>query len=325
MALGAVPAFEVPWISGSRAKTKADDPTTIQRGSLIDRLDRRARAQIVNPLKNNLTATLRRRRNAHRSYRPVFVVGAMGSGTSLLTLSLWQNYVSAAAVRESAREVTPDSFLYSRSVEEFATVREYEESLMRRTSWPVSQGREYLQDLYRSRASGSSDVVIDKGPNANLVRAAFLAECFPQARFVLIFRDPVAVIEGFRRKWRTFGEDSLEASIEFYAAIHDRFLDTMWEFPERVTAVKYETLVEKHDETLSELASSLGLRPRARRRRLERRSNRHGKGIRNVSGGRISVVRDANRGAYARMTASEIETIQRRLGPLHRKLCLAAG
>jgi len=71
-------------------------------------------------------------------------------------------------------------------------VAQYVKALREQQSWSVEEARHHLLALYRSRATGAGSVVIDKGPNSNLVRAAFLRRCFPGARFVLIFRDPVA-------------------------------------------------------------------------------------------------------------------------------------
>ena len=51
------------------------------------------------------------------------------------------------------------------------------------------------------------------------------AECFPDARFLLVVRDPVANVEGFRRKWPTFGRAPLSDSIGFYRRTHERFLE----------------------------------------------------------------------------------------------------
>ncbi|MCI0422338.1 MAG: hypothetical protein L0312_24470, partial [Acidobacteria bacterium] len=54
--------------------------------------------------------------------------------------------------------------------------------------WSVERGRADLLRMYRSHASGTSPFAVDKGPNTNLVRAGFLARCFPDGRFVVVFR-----------------------------------------------------------------------------------------------------------------------------------------
>ena len=185
--------------------------------------------------------------------------------------------------------------------------------------------REDLLSLYRSKAHEPEDAFIDKGPNTNLVRAGFLGEAFPEGRFVLIFRDPVANIEGFRRKWLTFGDDRLEESIRFYAAIHESFLDQVASFPERCVTVEYEALVARYEETLSGIAAALEISPSTSARRVAAREVGKGRGLRGVEGGRIRVVKDANARSYETLAQSDIAQIRETLAPLYERLQAAAA
>jgi hypothetical protein len=283
---------------------------------LGERLRRRFRRRVIAPLEERVGAALRRRRNAHREFRPLFVTGAMGSGTTLLAFSLGQRFDVACVVPESAHQVDRGSFLHVAGVDDFPSVGAYEAAIQPRPGWSPAAGRADLLALYRGFASGPSDRPVDKGPNTNLVRAAFLAECFPEGHFLCVFRDPVANVEGFRRKWRTFGRDPLEESIRFYAAIHERFLAESPAFGDRVTWIEYERLVERPDALLDLLAARLGLAPARRPRRLPRRGNVPGQGIRNVARSRIGVVRDANDEALARLAPAEAARIRAALEPL---------
>ena len=40
-------------------------------------------------------------------------------------------------------------------------------------------------------------------------------------QLALVFRDPVATIEGFRRKWKTFGREPLDENIRFFARLYN--------------------------------------------------------------------------------------------------------
>ena len=108
----------------------------------------------------------RRRRNAGRVFRPIFVAGAIGSGTSLLAASLGQRFSVAGVALESARDVVPSSCLWIDRVLSFDSIRAYEEKLSPQSDWSVAQAREDLLDLYRSRAAGDPGAVafVDKGP-----------------------------------------------------------------------------------------------------------------------------------------------------------------
>lgn len=294
-------------------------PTEV-RWSLMDRVVRRLRSQVAEPLARNVGAPIRRWRNAGREYRPIFVGGASGSGTSLLALTIGQVFDCAGVIYESNLQVSERSVLYVPDIEMFPTVADYQRAIGPHDAWSIEGARRDLLDLYRSYTSGPSDVVIDKGPDTNLLRAGFLARCFPDASFVLVFRDPVANVEGLRRKWSTFANDSLAESIRFYTEIHERFLRGVEACSERVVAVEYETLVEHYDATTARIGERLGLAPATKRRGLWPVANVEGEGIRNVRGNRIRVVKDANQRAYERLGQEPVDEIRTALGPLHERL-----
>lgn len=287
---------------------------------LSDRVRRRLRRHLVLPFVRRIVAPVRLARNARRTYRPVFATGVMGSGTTLLALSLGARFECAAVIAESGREMREDSFLHVAHPDRFESVAAYQASFQPDPRWKVEAGREDLLGLYRSQARGPGDVVIDKGPNANLARAPFLLECFPDARFVLVFRDPVASVEGFRRKWARFRDAPLEDAIRFYAELHRQFVEDTTECQDRVTYVAYETLVTRYDEVMDDLGRQLDLHPARRRRHLASRANVEGQGIRNVRHNRIEVDPEANRKSYDRLSRDEIDLILERLRPLYAEL-----
>lgn len=290
------------------------------RRPLLDRLRRRFHSRVAMPFERRLAAPLRRLRNAGRDYHPVFVAGAMGSGTTLLAFSLGQRFRCACVIEESAIQVSPGSFLHVPHPNRFRSIRAYQEHFAPDDSWSIEQARLDLLELYRSHASGSSEVVFDKGPNVHLARAAFLARCFPEAHHVMIFRDPVVNIEGFRRKWERFRDDPLEESLRFYRETHERFLEAAEGLGDRVHVVEYETLVEHPEATFATLRRRLGLEAASSQRRLPTRANVEGQGIRNVARGRIGVVRTANERSYQRLATPTVEVIRNALGPLHERM-----
>jgi hypothetical protein len=287
---------------------------------LGDRLRRRLRRHVALPLERKVVARVRRRLNAGRAFQPVFVAGAMGSGTTLLAFSLAQRFECACVIEEGAIQIDAKSFLHASEPDAFESVRAYQEHMTPKAGWSLEQGREDMQALYRAYAWGTAEVVFDKGPNAHLLRTAFLARCFPEARFVMVFRDPVANVEGFRRKWARFRCEPLQESIRFYREIHERFLSDASALGDRVAIVRYETLLEAYEETLEALRQRLGLEPARQRRRLPTRANVEGVGIRNVQGGSIGIVHSANQRAHGRLDAETRETLDRTLGPLHERM-----
>jgi hypothetical protein len=288
--------------------------------TLADRARRRFRRHVAEPFDTRVRARARRWRNAGREYRPIFVCGAAGSGTSLLAVSLGQAFDCAGVMYESTFQVERRSFLYTPHPNVHPNVAAYLRSMQPSGEWSVDAGRRDLLWCYRGHSSGPSDVVIDKGPDANLLRIAFLARCFPEGRFVGIFRDPVANVEGFRRKWRVFRDDSLMACVRFYVDIHEAFLREAEAMPERAVLVEYERLVEDPKATLFAIGARFGLAPAHAKRRLWTSPNVEGMGIRNVTGGEIGYVRDADARARARLRPEELALLDAALRPLHERL-----
>ncbi len=211
------------------------------------------------------------------------------------------------------------SFLSVPRLSSLSSIAEYEDIVTAKPSWSVERGQRDLQDTFRAYCTDPGDAVIVKGPDINLARAQFLDRCCPDARFVMIFRDPVANIEGYRRKWRAFGDQPLSESIRFYRNLYESFLGGAESFGDRVVGVEYEKLVADPDAAFDEIGRRLGLAPTTRIERLDGRADVAGKGLRNVRDGRIEVVTDASQRARDRLDPADLETIAE-LGPLHERL-----
>lgn len=292
----------------------------------LSRLRAGLRRRVLRPAALRVSCAIRLRQNRDREFRPIFVAGAMGSGTSLTAVLLGQTFECGALINESARQISKRSPLWVDRTETYGTVKRYREAIEPRASWTPTLVRRELLRLYRSFADEPGDVVVDKGPNTNLTRARLLVEAFPDGRFVFVFRDPVSNIEGFRRKWANFGNDPLERSIEFYREIHETFLDWVDANGVELQVVEYERFVEAPDAALRRIGEAYRLRQATRPRRLEDRASAPGgRGIRNVNASRVGIVTDATKRSYEGMSPEEVQEIRRALGPLHERMRRAAA
>ncbi|MGH0033767.1 MAG: sulfotransferase family protein [Myxococcota bacterium] len=278
------------------------------------------RRRVTTPVMDEARHAVRRLRNRGRVYRPLFVCGAMGSGTTLLAFLLGQRLDTAGVVAESARHISRRSCLHVDRTDSFASIADFERAIQASPDWSLEAARADLQRLYRSRAVRSSDVIVDKGPNTNLTRASFLKQAFPDARFVLIYRDPVANIEGFRRKWKLFGRSPLDEAIGFYRRIHESFLQAAERFPADVRVVDYAQLVAHDAAILEGLGQWARVGPASESLALPDRENRAGRGARNVVGGEVRVVSGADRSSYERLAEAEISAIRDGLADLAQRL-----
>lgn len=88
--------------------------------SPMSRISRRLRSQLSESATHYALRPLRQLRNFGREYRPIFVAGAMGSGTSLVAVALGSRFECAGVAYESAREVAGDSSVcFSRTSVQF--------------------------------------------------------------------------------------------------------------------------------------------------------------------------------------------------------------
>jgi hypothetical protein len=252
-------------------------------------------------------------------YTPVFVAGTMGSGTTLILISLANAFDCAGAVMESAMHISAKSFLRVRNVNTFSSIRQYQNAILPDPKWSVAKGRESLLNLYRSVCDGPREIVLDKGPNTNLVRAQFLAKCFPECKFLLIFRDPVDNIAGFRRKWQTFGKDSLEENIRFYKELHENFLEFYRTLPTRTIVVEYERFVLENEKMIKSVGSILDLKTRK-----EKINMIIPEYLISDSSAKIEIMNKAKTMARNQLSIEAAKQIQKELEPTYSKLRAAA-
>jgi hypothetical protein len=98
-------------------------------------------------------------------------------------------------------------------------------------------------------------VLLEKSP-PNLIRTRFLQALFPEARFIMVVRHPIAVAYA-TKKW---SHTSLRSLVRHWIQAHDRFLADAPHL-DHVALVRYEDLVADPVRELAKLHSFLGLEP----------------------------------------------------------------
>jgi hypothetical protein len=98
-------------------------------------------------------------------------------------------------------------------------------------------------------------VLLEKSP-PNLIRMRFLQALFPEAAFVIVMRDPVAVAYA-TQKWSRTGIDSL---IEHWLVCHEIFEGDR-AYVRQLHVLKYEDLVERPQSTLDAVFDFLDVHP----------------------------------------------------------------
>lgn len=263
------------------------------------------------------------RRTLDRDFRPVFLAGIAGSGTTLLSGLLDQHFITCACFHESARQAPPDSPLYTENFESYPSLAAYAAVLFGARHVSPERLRRWTMRLYRSKARypKPSNVVIDKAPNCHLARMKGLKEAFANAKVLVIFRDPVASIEGLRRKWPgLFGAASIEAVCDFWERLHLQMIEDARSFEEDVSWIAYEDLVRDPEGWVERIGAECGLERRPKLRKYDDKPNAPGKGLRNISGGVIQVVDTIDAPLTLGLSETETLRIRARLGGLYETL-----
>ena len=263
------------------------------------------------------------RRLGDADFEPLFICGISGSGTTLISALLDQNYDNHLALRESARHPLADNLLWLDKTEAYENLDNYLQALYGAEGVSPARVRQATLNLYRrlARYPRTSSMVLDKAPNSHLVRIGQLLEAFPNSKAVLIYRDPVEMIEGLRRKWpKPFGNAKLDVLIAFWKDMHTSFLDQTARKADRCLAYSYAHLVAAPEQVQDEIADSAGLQKRESPIALKDKANKPGKGIRNVVAGKIHIVRDAGKKSRENVSAEEATLIEEQTKPVLARL-----
>ena len=284
------------------------------------KIKNRINREVLDPTRvgvlDQFMSTVRKYEYRNQNYRPVFIAGTTGGGTTVLAMLMRQNLLTAGLVAESALQLPPRSPLRINPMKKYKSILDYRKGIDIPENCSKQDARKDYLEMYRIHTRHPVKNIIDKGPNVNLVRAEFLQQCFPDSLFILLLRDPVACIEGMRRKWPLFGNAPLHKAIDFYEDIHTKFLESADNNKINAILVEYKELVCNSDSTLNYICKHGKLILGETESYYEERPNRQGQGVRNVTNGKVKVVHDADSKAYAKMTDEDIDMIKNRLDPL---------
>lgn len=256
---------------------------------------------------------------------PLFICGAMGSGTTLITRLIDQHFHVNGVANETALQIPRRSPLSIRGSHNYRSLEQMSRALFVRGDVDPITIRVDLLDYYRriQRRSGEDAkevVVVDKAPNAHLVRTPALRAAFPRCKFVFIYRDPVSAVEGLRRKWTVCAEAPFEHVARFWVLLHETFERDTAFFRDDVIPVPYEVLTEDPQSVLAALEAAVPLRRREALRTMGNKANREGFGLRNVSGGKIEVVKGVSRSARDRLEPRSLELVEEIAVPVFERL-----
>jgi hypothetical protein len=257
-----------------------------------------------------------------RDLEPIFICGASGSGTTLLTTFMMQHYEIGGYVAETATSSSPESLLYMRPTATHESVQDYYNHLFldEGLSAEVIRNACFETYQYALKKQPTSKIFLDKASNCHLVRAKHLKQAFPKSKFIFILRDPICNVEGFWRKWFHIKNENFESLCQLWAQLHETFLKDTKTFRDDILGITYEAFVQQPHEYAEALAKGCNLKPRNTQFKFKDKANKPGRGLRNVVSGSIEIVKDANTFSKNNLTEKELNYIAEQLTPLYETL-----
>ena len=256
-----------------------------------------------------------------KDFQPIFVCGIAGSGNSLVAKSLFQKF-EAELCDESALGMPHGSPLKIYRSSGYQNIDHYYYNMIFSSWLPDKVLHKHYSRFYRERCPlfSSSTKIIDKAPNPHMLRASRLKAIFPKSKFILVFRDPKANIEGLLRKWPLFRNSDLMDIIQFWKKMHLVFIESHSEFNKDVMGISYERFVTDYDNLLYQMASKSELTPRKGIKKFQDIKNDPHTNIRNIKDGKILLVTNANEEALKRLDEQTIKIIDRELMDFYKRL-----
>ena len=199
--------------------------------------------------------------------RPIFVIGCCNSGTTLMWKTLLRNPgVSGPDIEGQAIEGLPKYLTHFIGRETFRLFAhpKFHEAYYLTENDTSELARQEVFNVY-SKYFIEGTRFIEKSP-ANSVRMRFLQATFPNAQFVVIIRNGVAVAEGIRRK-RWFDperphlsgqETTIEQSAEQWLYANKTILNDL-AYIKSFRIIRYEKFVENPTAVMNNLYSFLSL------------------------------------------------------------------
>jgi len=116
--------------------------------------------------------------------------------------------------------------------------------------------RHFAESLYGCVVTQDKPYFLDKTPRYCFI-ANELIKVFPEAKYVLLWRNPVAVLSSrfhsFGNRWRWYNY-----KVDFYAGLNN-LVEFAQQNPDRIFSINYETLVESPETTLRGMLDYLEL------------------------------------------------------------------
>ncbi|MEE9542774.1 MAG: sulfotransferase, partial [Thermodesulfobacteriota bacterium] len=195
----------------------------------------------------------------------IFLISQPRSGSTLLQLMLsehkdiattsepWIALHPVCALRENEVEAVYDSSLARHALLDFLKQTGVDESFYK------AQVASFLLSFYKHAADHQQkSFFLDKTPRYYHIIPE-LMEIFPEAKFIILLRHPMAVFSSVLKSWV---RGDLTRCVLYYKDLMDapkRLLDALGKYPDRCLRVRYEEFVVEPETVLQEICTFVGI------------------------------------------------------------------
>lgn len=257
-------------------------------------------------------------------YVPVFICGIQNSGTTLLLDLLDQSFITAGRSNETAFYISKRSSLKILPSWKYASLADFRAALKIPESYPDSAISRDLLNRYRkvTRIPCRSNRILDNSPGANLARIHRYRGLFEDFRVVVLFRDPVATIEGLMRKWELYRKAPVEELAHYWNDSYKNVLETLEHSSPSMVVVDHRDLLTRTVDVVDHIASHCGLERRTEPLHLGDRPQAgvKTKGLTGIKDGKIEIDQARLNAAPSLLTGDDIEIVSQLTETIYKRL-----
>ena len=117
--------------------------------------------------------------------------------------------------------------------------------------------KKMVLNLYQLASKEKTRYFLDKTPRYHVISADII-ELFPEAKFIILYRNPLAIIASMIETWKKGQWKLSDYEIDIYAGL-TQLVNTAEKYPDKVLTINYEELVTNSTDSMKRIFSYLQL------------------------------------------------------------------
>jgi len=264
-------------------------------------------------------------KSINEDFKNILIIGSTNGGTTLLTALLYQNYKIDSYLKESQFDFNVKSAFYIKRSVYFQNFKDYFNTISF-TDFDIINFKKACLSIYKLRSKpnfNQINTVIDKSPNVHFYRLKVYHKCFSNLFPIVIFRDPVEVISGMKKKWILFRQASIKDLAFFWVDSYNQIFEFENFTDLKLLFINLEKLKNDTDNSLKSIEDFTSIEKRKIPLSIKHSNSKQGKGLR-VSNSNNIVISSKSK-IIDNLTDDEVMLIKKITNTLYGLLCEKAN